>query len=183
MKKASKDEKKLLLITDLNLTNEEYIQKILPQLKNLNADIKVIDHHALEDETLLERYEWYNLDTSNSATKFFFDILLEENKILININLKNNKASVRSSNDKANLLCRKFGGNGHPNAGGFQYDLSEILSDSEQELLKDREINNSIKEDLHKKIFSFIANKITLNQDKLENNNKTLVIFIFLCYN
>lgn len=78
---------KLLLITDLNLKNKNYIEKILPILEKNNCKIFLIDHHVTSKE-ISDNYDWYNVFTDNCATKEFFNLIIEQNKSL---NLKKNK--------------------------------------------------------------------------------------------
>jgi len=76
----------LILITDLNLTPKEssWLDK---EAKELGVNLQLLDHHAT-GQTSADRYSWYHLDSSKSATlitynwlqnQYEFDI---ENKLL-----------------------------------------------------------------------------------------------------
>ncbi|NKQ39984.1 MAG: phosphoesterase [Sulfurovum sp.] len=66
-----------ILITDLNLSIKEghYIEK---ESKRLGAELQLLDHHAT-GASAAERFEWYLLDTSKSATMITYDWLQELN--------------------------------------------------------------------------------------------------------
>ncbi len=63
----------LILITDLNLTTKEcnFLEK---EAIALGAKIQLLDHHAT-GASASERFAWYLLDTSRSATKITYDWL------------------------------------------------------------------------------------------------------------
>ncbi len=65
----------LILITDLNLSTKEghYIEK---EAGRLGADLQLLDHHAT-GAGAAERFDWYLLDTSRSATQITYDWLQE----------------------------------------------------------------------------------------------------------
>ncbi|BBG65461.1 3'-to-5' oligoribonuclease B, Bacillus type [Hydrogenimonas sp.] len=72
----------LLLITDLNLslTQCDFIEKQIEKLqgfkKGVKIDLQLLDHHASGSDSA-EKYDWYLLDTSRSATKITYDWLIE----------------------------------------------------------------------------------------------------------
>jgi hypothetical protein len=73
-------ENALVLISDLNLTADES-KWLHNEIINLNdANMKVtlllLDHHGSGEESA-KKYEWYNLDTSRSATKITYDYAKE----------------------------------------------------------------------------------------------------------
>jgi oligoribonuclease NrnB/cAMP/cGMP phosphodiesterase (DHH superfamily) len=79
IKQENNKEPKLLLITDLNLRNVELYEKIEKDLiKNHNCKIKVIDHHMTGEE-MSKRFDWYNLNGEDCATKLLFDYIKKEN--------------------------------------------------------------------------------------------------------
>ena len=65
----------LILITDLNLTTKEghYIEK---EVVRLGGTLQLLDHHAT-GASAAERFYWYLLDTSRSATLITYDWLQE----------------------------------------------------------------------------------------------------------
>ena len=65
----------LVLITDLNLTTKEghYIEK---EVARLGGTLQLLDHHAT-GASAAERFDWYFLDTSRSATLITYDWLRE----------------------------------------------------------------------------------------------------------
>ncbi|MBD3788806.1 MAG: phosphoesterase [Campylobacterales bacterium] len=67
------DEESLILITDLNLTTKEanWIEK---EALRIGAKLQLLDHHAT-GATTAERFSWYLLDTSRSATQITYDWL------------------------------------------------------------------------------------------------------------
>ena len=75
----------LLLITDLNLTVQqcEFIEKQIDKLqsfkRDMNLQIRLLDHHGSGKEAA-EKYRWYYLDTTRSATKITCDWLVETMK-------------------------------------------------------------------------------------------------------
>jgi len=92
--------KKLFLVTDLSLRGTdlekpqtklsedeankfsiEVLKRLEAELAELGCDIKVIDHHA-SGKNEAEVFDWYKLDTSNSATLGTFKILSQDNKKL-----------------------------------------------------------------------------------------------------
>ena len=72
----------LLLITDLNLSLQqcEFIEKQFDKLHNFKSgvtlQIQLLDHHGSGKECA-EKYGWYYLDTTRSATKITYDWLVE----------------------------------------------------------------------------------------------------------
>ena len=70
----------LFLISDLNLTVDE--SKQLDKHINLlnesgkNIKLQLLDHHG-SGESSANKYDWYFLDTSRSATKIVFDYFME----------------------------------------------------------------------------------------------------------
>ncbi len=70
-----KEEERLILITDLNLATKEanWIEKEALRVK---AGIVLLDHHATGAKTA-EKFAWYKLDTSRSATLITYDWLKE----------------------------------------------------------------------------------------------------------
>lgn len=63
----------LVLITDLNLTTKEghYIQR---EAERMGASLQLLDHHAT-GASAAEKFDWYLLDTSRSATQITYDWL------------------------------------------------------------------------------------------------------------
>ncbi len=63
----------LILITDLNLTTKEghYIER---EAERLGASLQLLDHHAT-GASAAEKFDWYLLDTSRSATQITYDWL------------------------------------------------------------------------------------------------------------
>lgn len=77
---SPKDDKILFLITDLNLTTEES-KNLNNHINTLNNDgynvtLQLLDHHATGQKSA-DKYDWYYLDTSRSATKITYDYLCE----------------------------------------------------------------------------------------------------------
>jgi len=71
----SDDAETLILITDLNLTSKEgnWIEK---EAVRIGAKLQLLDHHAT-GEKAADRFAWYKLDTSRSATLITYDWLQE----------------------------------------------------------------------------------------------------------
>ena len=75
----------LLLITDLNLSISqcEFIEKQIEKLQNFKSDLHIelqlLDHHGSGSDAA-QKYKWYFLDTSRSATKITYDWLIETYK-------------------------------------------------------------------------------------------------------
>jgi len=65
----------MILITDLNLTIKE-ARWIEEQSQELGASLQLLDHHAT-GQNCANRFEWYYLDTSRSATQITYDWLQE----------------------------------------------------------------------------------------------------------
>ena len=65
----------LILITDLNLLTKEahYIER---EKQRLNADLQLLDHH-ITGANAAEKFDWYLLDTTRSATLITYDWLRE----------------------------------------------------------------------------------------------------------
>jgi len=68
----------LVLITDLNL-DEDGAKYIDEKSKEKGFEILLLDHHKT-GESLAEKYKWYNLDVTRSATKITYDYF-ESDKI------------------------------------------------------------------------------------------------------
>jgi len=76
----NKNDDIFLLITDLNLTTDES-KKLDRDIKNLNNDgfsikLQLLDHHGTGQKSA-DKYDWYYLDTSRSATKITYDYFCE----------------------------------------------------------------------------------------------------------
>ncbi len=72
----TKDTEIFLLITDLNLTADE-AKKLDRDIKRLNENgynikLQLLDHHGTGEKSS-NKYDWYFLDTSRSATKITYD--------------------------------------------------------------------------------------------------------------
>jgi oligoribonuclease NrnB/cAMP/cGMP phosphodiesterase (DHH superfamily) len=70
-----------ILITDVNLTlqESESIQNEIDRIQrelSINIDIQLLDHH-ISGQDCADKYEWYYLDVSRSATKITYDYFLE----------------------------------------------------------------------------------------------------------
>ena len=76
--KNYQDEKLLLLISDLNLNQQESeeLDKDIKSLKDDGFDItlQLLDHH-ITGKSSASKYEWYFLDDKRCATKIVFDYL------------------------------------------------------------------------------------------------------------
>jgi len=77
---SDKNEDIFLLITDLNLTPDES-KKLDREITNLNNDgftitLQLLDHHGTGQKSA-DKYDWYYLDTSRSATKITYDYFCE----------------------------------------------------------------------------------------------------------
>ena len=75
-----KSENVLFMITDLNLTLDES-KKLNHKIKKLNEDgynikLQLLDHHGTGLKCS-QKYDWYFLDTSRSATKITYDYFCE----------------------------------------------------------------------------------------------------------
>jgi len=75
-----KEEEILLFITDLNLTVTES-KNLDKEINTLNENgfnivLQLLDHHGTGQKSA-ERYGWYYLDTTRSATKITYDYLCE----------------------------------------------------------------------------------------------------------
>ncbi|MBU1659241.1 phosphoesterase [bacterium] len=70
----------VILITDLNLSNDEskWLNNEVIKLNNHSHNIKLtlLDHHGSGEESA-NKYEWYYLDVSRSATKITYDYAKE----------------------------------------------------------------------------------------------------------
>jgi len=69
------DREVLILITDLNLTTKE-CNALEKQATECGAKLQLLDHHGT-GASAAERFAWYLLDTSRSATKITYDWLRE----------------------------------------------------------------------------------------------------------
>ncbi len=70
---ASSDIEALILVTDLNLTTKEanWLER---EAMRVGAKIQLLDHHAT-GASAAERFAWYTLDTSRSATLITYEWL------------------------------------------------------------------------------------------------------------
>jgi len=73
---SKKEEEIFLLITDLNLTPDES-KNLDRNITNLNNDgfnikLQLLDHHGTGQKSA-DKYDWYFLDTTRSATKITYD--------------------------------------------------------------------------------------------------------------
>lgn len=79
--KQNLDEEILFIISDLNLTLGEAkdLNNEVSKLNDAGANIKLqlLDHH-ITGEKCAQKYDWYFLDTSRSATKIVYDYLYDE---------------------------------------------------------------------------------------------------------
>jgi len=66
----------MILITDLNLTTKE-ARWIEEQSSQLGVTLQLLDHHAT-GQSCADRFAWYYLDTSRSATQITYDWLQEK---------------------------------------------------------------------------------------------------------
>jgi oligoribonuclease NrnB/cAMP/cGMP phosphodiesterase (DHH superfamily) len=71
--KTQNEIKPLILITDLNLTTKE-CNKLEKEALNLGAKLLLLDHHATGINAA-ERFAWYNLDETKSATLITYEYL------------------------------------------------------------------------------------------------------------
>jgi oligoribonuclease NrnB/cAMP/cGMP phosphodiesterase (DHH superfamily) len=78
--KQSEQKDIFFLISDLNLTYDESkkLDKNIKQLNNngYNINLQLLDHHGSGQKSA-DRFSWYYLDTSRSATKITYDYFLE----------------------------------------------------------------------------------------------------------
>lgn len=69
-----------ILVTDLNLSADEskWINKEIDKLNesSLNIVLLLLDHHGSGEESAM-KYNWYNLDTTRSATKITYDYVIQ----------------------------------------------------------------------------------------------------------
>ncbi len=77
----SEKEDASILITDLNLTIDEsnWLSKEITRFKEqdrLNISLQLLDHHGSGQDSA-NKYEWYYLDTSRSATQITYDYVKE----------------------------------------------------------------------------------------------------------
>jgi oligoribonuclease NrnB/cAMP/cGMP phosphodiesterase (DHH superfamily) len=79
IEKCSKEDNILFLITDLNLTTDEAkdLNKNIQRLNNNGYTIKLqlLDHHGTGQKSA-DKFDWYYLDTSKSATKITYEYFL-----------------------------------------------------------------------------------------------------------
>jgi len=80
IKQQDKSEEIFFLITDLNLTPDES-RRLDHNIKQLNEDgynikLQLLDHHGTGQKSA-DKYDWYYLDTSRSATKITYDYFIE----------------------------------------------------------------------------------------------------------
>jgi len=81
----AKKEDASILITDLNLTMDEAknLTKELARLKDyekVNVALQLLDHHGSGQDSA-NKYDWYYLDTTRSATQITYDYVLEHYSI------------------------------------------------------------------------------------------------------
>jgi len=81
--KACADKDIFFLISDLNLNNDEArkLSKDIDTLNNNGSNIKLqlLDHHGT-GQKVANKYDWYFLDTTRSATKITYDYFMENYK-------------------------------------------------------------------------------------------------------
>ena len=75
-----------LLISDLNLTFEES-KNLQHEIDKLNLSgfsirLKLLDHHGT-GQKCANKFDWYYLDTSRSATKIVYDYLLTKTVAIV----------------------------------------------------------------------------------------------------
>lgn len=81
IEETNKNEEIFFLITDLNLTADES-KNLNKHIVNLNENdgynisLQLLDHHATGQKSA-DKYDWYYLDTTRSATKITYDYLFE----------------------------------------------------------------------------------------------------------
>jgi oligoribonuclease NrnB/cAMP/cGMP phosphodiesterase (DHH superfamily) len=79
IEKCSKEDNILFLITDLNLTTDDAkdLNKNIQRLNNNGYTIKLqlLDHHGTGQKSA-DKFDWYYLDTSKSATKITYEYFL-----------------------------------------------------------------------------------------------------------
>lgn len=89
---------------------------------------------ALLHTSIMEDHRAYSIGEvviftglSTNVTQYTFDKLLDdpeyEDKVLINLNERNGKMSLRSRNEHASYYAKHLGGGGHPNAAGAKLDI------------------------------------------------------------
>jgi len=93
----------MILITDLNLTPKEsaWIEK---EAKELDVGLQLLDHHAT-GQTSADRYKWYHLDSSKSATLITYNWLqnlykFDEENTLLDVVKTINAIDIWLSDDK-----------------------------------------------------------------------------------
>lgn len=83
IEECPKEEKILFLITDLNLTPDEAreLNRNIIRLNESGYDItlQLLDHHGTGQKSA-DKFDWYFLDTSRSATKITYDYFVENYK-------------------------------------------------------------------------------------------------------
>lgn len=66
---------------------------------------------------------------STNVTQYTFDKLMDSDeyadKVLINLNTRNGKMSIRSRNEHASYYAKHLGGGGHPNAAGAKVECDD----------------------------------------------------------
>ncbi|MEA2050296.1 MAG: phosphoesterase [Campylobacterota bacterium] len=80
IKKCTKDDDIFFMITDLNLTADE-AKNLDRSIKNLNEDgynikLQLLDHHGTGQKSA-DKFDWYYLDTSRSATLITYEYFYE----------------------------------------------------------------------------------------------------------
>ncbi|MEA3497926.1 MAG: phosphoesterase [Campylobacterota bacterium] len=80
IEKTDKNEDILFMITDLNLTPDES-KNLNHKIKKFNEDgykikLQLLDHHGTGQKSA-DKYDWYYLDISRSATKITYDYFCE----------------------------------------------------------------------------------------------------------
>lgn len=73
--KVNNESDTFILITDLNLTMKE-ARWITEEASKVGASLQLLDHHGT-GQSCADRYDWYYLDTSRSATQITYDWLVE----------------------------------------------------------------------------------------------------------
>ncbi|AXX91435.1 phosphoesterase [Malaciobacter molluscorum LMG 25693] len=139
IKQENKEEEIFLLITDLNLTQQESkdLDKDITALKkeNYNIKLQLLDHHASGQKSA-DNYEWYYLDISKCAAKITYEYLVKyyggfaQNDVWINPLIKSvNAIDIWLDNET------------------FNFEFGKVLLTM---ISKVREINNILFADLNR---------------------------------
>ena len=127
------EEKIPLMIANIlyKLTESEEMKKIMTDF-NICSSYKRAIFPATELEPFYKFQNIYFYTGINSSTfQYCSSFLLERNlsdKTLVNINSSNGNMSIRSRNKTATILAQRFGGGGHPDAGGARLELDPDLT-------------------------------------------------------